>query len=89
MNIAYHIETLTKRVEELERVVKKDVVPTDVKPGIYRVFWKSGESSLAAIGMAVDGSRWLAPINWVCPGAGHLADAAWKSVNRLEEVLIK
>jgi len=29
--------------------------------GIYRIYWKSGGSSLAAIGMDREGDRWLAP----------------------------
>jgi hypothetical protein len=38
--------------------------------GLYRVYWKQisgGGMSLAAIGMSKDGSRWIAPINWVAP----------------------
>lgn len=33
--------------------------------GLYRVWWMSGGSSLASVGMNSDGSRWLAPTNWV------------------------
>ena len=36
-------------------------------PGLYRVFWKRGGSSLAAVGVTREGGRWLAPINWVEP----------------------
>lgn len=32
--------------------------------GIYEVYWKSGRSSLAAIGITHTGNRWLAPTNW-------------------------
>lgn len=31
---------------------------------LYEVFWKSGGSSVAAIGFTYDGTRWLAPTNW-------------------------
>jgi hypothetical protein len=34
------------------------------KLGVYEVFWKSGVSSIAAIGMTFSGQRWLAPTNW-------------------------
>lgn len=37
-----------------------------LKPGFYRILWKKG-SSLAAVGVNADGTRWLAPINWVSP----------------------
>jgi hypothetical protein len=33
--------------------------------GLYEVFWKSGGMSLAAVGSRCDGSRWLAPTNWI------------------------
>jgi hypothetical protein len=36
-------------------------------PGLYRVHWISGGSSLAAVGCNADGTNWLAPINWVSP----------------------
>lgn len=40
----------------------------DVLPGLYRVFWTIGGSSLAAVGVDADGGRWIAPTNWVFPG---------------------
>jgi hypothetical protein len=43
-----------------------------LKPGFYRIFWNKG-SSLAAIGVSIDGTRWLAPINWVSP----TTDSTW------------
>jgi hypothetical protein len=49
-------------------------------PGLYRVFWKIGGSSEAAVGMAEDGTRWLAPTNWVapCPNGSQ-----WRYVDRV------
>mgnify|MGYP003658827111 CR=1 FL=1 len=38
-----------------------------LEPGIYRVDWKDGGNSLAAVGVTSDGHRWLAPANWVAP----------------------
>lgn len=42
---------------------KKEV--QNLKHGLYEVYWKSGGSSLAAIGSLRCGKRWIAPINWV------------------------
>lgn len=52
--------------------------------GLYRVFWKSGGSSLAAIGVTDDGGRWLAPINWTKPS---VAFTEWDHIERLERVI--
>lgn len=35
--------------------------------GAYRIYWKSGGSSVATIGMTWDGGRWIAPSNWINP----------------------
>ena len=43
---------------------------SQLKPGLYLIEWKQsqgGGSSLASVGVCCDGSRWLAPINWVTP----------------------
>lgn len=34
--------------------------------GLYRLHWDEGGTSLAAVGMCYDGSRWFAPVNWTC-----------------------
>jgi len=39
-------------------------VPKVYPPGLYKVYWKGGGSSLAAIGMTIDGKNWIAPTNW-------------------------
>jgi hypothetical protein len=51
--------------------------------GLYRVFWKSGGSSLASIGVTSDGGRWLAPINWVKPSDDFIE---WDRIDRLERI---
>jgi len=51
-------------------------------PGLYRVYWDTGGSSLAAIGVTYNGGRWLAPINWVAP----TLDPAWSRVIRMERI---
>jgi hypothetical protein len=35
-----------------------------LKLGLYRVYWKSGGTSVAAIGQTSDGTKWVAPTNW-------------------------
>ncbi|MHA2279531.1 MAG: hypothetical protein ACXAC5_01380 [Promethearchaeota archaeon] len=55
----------------------------DVKAGLYRVFWRSGGSSLASVGITADGGRWLAPINWVAPTVDQ---SHWAEVVRLEHI---
>jgi hypothetical protein len=35
--------------------------------GAYRVYWKSGGSSVATIGSTYDGGRWIACANWINP----------------------
>lgn len=54
----------------------------DCAPGLYRVFWDTGGSSLAAVGVTYNGGRWLAPINWVAPAL----DPAWSRVVRMEKI---
>jgi len=62
--------------------------------GVYRIFWKSGGSSLAAVGNDYAGKRWFAPVNWIGFkvktydngfSAGSTApDSDWRSVARVE-----
>lgn len=35
--------------------------------GLFRIYWKSGGSSLAAIGQNEEGSPWIVPVNWLSP----------------------
>lgn len=52
--------------------------------GLYKVWWKSGGSSLAAIGMMSDGKRWIAPTNWVSPGKA--TTKGWGGIKRIKPV---
>ena len=52
-----------------------------LKPGIYRLYWKEGGSSLAAVGMCQDGTRWMAPVNW-CVIRSFDCAKFWKDVKR-------
>ncbi len=51
--------------------------------GLYRLFWKSGGDSLAAVGTDQHGDRWIAPINWSTGGT----TLHWKLVDHVEEIL--
>lgn len=51
--------------------------------GLYRVYWRSGGSSLAAIGMSASGGRWLAPCNWLEPVKEFNANRHWASISHV------
>lgn len=42
--------------------------------GLYKIHWKTGGCSYAAVGMLPCGGRWLAPTNWVTPVTGTWTD---------------
>lgn len=53
--------------------------------GVYRVHWKSGGKSVAAMGMMHDGTRWLAPANWSSIAVSGVCVTDWAGlVYRLE-----
>ena len=56
-----------------------------LSPGLYRLYWKSGGSSLAAVGCDAGGARWMAPINWI--SFGTTKRKHWRQVK--EAVLIQ
>ncbi len=40
--------------------------------GLYKIWWKSGGHSLAAVGSLSNGKRWMAPTNWITvPSTTH------------------
>jgi hypothetical protein len=45
----------------------KSISISKIPLGIYRIKWKSGRSSIAAIGQSESGDRWIAPCNWAEP----------------------
>jgi hypothetical protein len=60
----------------------------NINPGLYTVYWKSGGSSLAAVGVRANGGRWLAPINWTSP-TDATEEPPWLDVLRMEPVDIR
>jgi hypothetical protein len=59
-----------------------EITPIEqIKPGIYHVLWRDGGASVAAVGMNRDGTRWLAPTNWVEPSTS----TDWNAVSLMYE----
>lgn len=58
--------------------------------GVYRVFWKESEKegySVAAIGSTHDGTRWIAPTNWVAGNPNNPCSESkyvWNMVSYVE-----
>jgi hypothetical protein len=54
--------------------------------GLYRVYWKDGGDSLAAVGSDSRGKHWLAPTNWLVSKDTDLIDynKTWRLVEKVE-----
>jgi len=54
-----------------------------LKHGVYRIYWKGCKNySVASIGSTSDGSRWLAPANWI---SGHSSEEdTWDRIDHVE-----
>ena len=74
-------------VPAIGRLVATAKLPV-LGPGIYRLYWRDGGSSLAAVGIREDGTNWVAPTNWVEPGGDIGGDglAAMERVERAERI---
>lgn len=59
---------------------KREVAKLD--PGIYRVYWKTGGYSIAAVGVMGNGEKWLAPLNWISV-AQEVNHTAWRKVKQV------
>lgn len=57
-----------------------------LRHGLYRVYWKSGGSSLASVGSFASGQRWFAPTNWISLVTEESAARLWKSIKRVESL---
>lgn len=79
-----HGTSATERAPEAHPMAKFGS-PTVAPLGLYRVHWKSGGSSLAAIGMMENGDRWIAPTNWITPGTIPSA-GEWGEIERLQPI---
>lgn len=56
-----------------------------LRTGLYRVFWKVGGASLAAVGQNELGDTWIAPTNWLAPDE---TGAHWRTVKRVEVIKV-
>lgn len=52
--------------------------------GLYVIYWKSGGSSLAAVGILHNGERWYAPTNWTNKSTDGIACSKWSGVERVK-----
>jgi len=56
-------------------------------PGLYRVFWKSGGQSEAAIGCSANGDNWIAPTNWISTAMlRDLEKGEWGGIDTFEVI---
>jgi hypothetical protein len=67
--------------DRIPSVFGKDDVPK-LSNGLYRLYWRNGGSSLAAVGRLRDGSVWHAPCNWT--DCNKSTD--WSGVVRVEPI---
>lgn len=69
--------------ESMNLIMTKTYKPEEYKKlphGIYKIYWKSGGSSLASIGYDRFGKKWMAPCNWINMDKTYIED-------RIEEIL--
>ena len=67
------LKTVDQMAKEFREIlfgknVEKDELtydPSNLANGLYRIYWKDGDSSLAAVGCLANGTRWYAPTNWI------------------------
>jgi hypothetical protein len=52
--------------------------------GLYKIYWKDGGWSLAAVGSLPNGDRWLAPTNWVSLANEYSKE--WRRVEKVEAI---
>ena len=70
-----------------QKMKKSDV--QKLSHGVYRIYWKEGGTSVAAVGSTPSGARWLAPTNWVSIGTDANTLSHWKSVRKVELITTK
>jgi len=55
--------------------------------GLYRLYWKDGGSSIAAVGGLHNGVHWFAPTNWTSSTVAGIACTKWRLVKRVELII--
>lgn len=53
----------------------------DIEHGLFLLFWKSGGTSLGAVGSDEKGRRWFAPTNWT-----DIPSFSWGLVEAIERI---
>jgi len=76
----------------IDRSPYMGVDPAKVQPGLYRIWWRNldggtgdidgTDCTVAAVGIADDGERWIASTNWV----GGTSTKHWADVVRIEPI---
>jgi len=56
----------------------------ELRHGLYRIWWITGDKSLAAVGSFDNGDRWIASTNWVKPISQFDMCSVWDKVERVE-----
>lgn len=59
---------------------------SQLKNGLYRLYWKDGRSSPAAVGRLHNGKPWFAPVNWVSASETQIASQRWELIERAERI---
>jgi hypothetical protein len=54
--------------------------------GLYRIYWQSGGSSLAAVGNLHCGTRWIAPVNWTCKKGSNPTSNITDIISEIEKM---
>lgn len=57
--------------------------------GLYKIYWKEGGSSLAAIGVTPKGNMWMAPTNWCEISTNQIngdGEYTWVDVEKVEQL---
>lgn len=77
-----HIKELRDYISRWERQMERNEKfdPSDLSPGLYRIFWKSGGSNPASVGITPKGDRWFAAVNWT----SSTTSLAWGLVDSVE-----
>lgn len=68
-------------------LIKNEV--NKLRPGVYRIHWFHGQTSVAAVGITYDGKRWLAATNWTSSAKGEdlprvASISHWRLVDKVE-----
>ena len=56
-----------------------------VEPGLYRVFWRDGTRSVAAVGGPSGSLKWISPVDWCQTHTD--AKVTWSLVDHIERII--